>query len=89
MDGEISETEESSFKEELDKLIPFHELLDVSASKSKAELAHKGAMSQRTKPSNEMRSAVLKRSLSAVSTKTTVLVKFPLKTIKLMSLSTV
>ena len=53
--------------EEFDKVIPFHTLLDVSASKSKAELAHKGVMSQRQKPTTDaLRTAILKRSVSTV-----------------------
>ena len=34
-------------------IIPPHSLLDVSASKSKAELAHKGLLSSRQRPSTE------------------------------------
>ena len=69
MDGEISESEDLSLSEEFDKVIPFHQLLDVSANKSKAELAHKGVLSQRHRPSTEaLRTAILKRSVSAAST---------------------
>eukprot|EP00095_Tigriopus_kingsejongensis_P004757 maker-scaffold510_size151595-snap-gene-0.42 protein:Tk04757 transcript:maker-scaffold510_size151595-snap-gene-0.42-mRNA-1 annotation:"PREDICTED: uncharacterized protein LOC664255 isoform X4" len=77
MDDDISETEleeisissSGPLKEELDKLIPFHELLDTSANKSKAELAHKGTMSQRNKPTNDaLRTSILRRSVSATST---------------------
>ncbi len=69
MDGEISETEDS-IKEDLDAVIPFHQLLDVSANKSKAELAHKGSMmAQRQRPSTDaLRTAILKRSVSSSST---------------------
>jgi hypothetical protein len=42
--------------------------LDISAHKSKAELAHKGTMSLRSRPSSEaLRSAVMRRSVSAAS----------------------
>lgn len=34
-------------KEELDRAVPPHELLDISASKSKAELANRGALANR------------------------------------------
>ena len=77
MDDDISETEledisissSGPLKDELDKLFPFHKLLDVSAGKSKAELAHKGAMSQRTKPTSDaLRTSILRRSVSASST---------------------
>lgn len=34
-------------KEELDRAVPPHELLDISASKSKAELATRGALANR------------------------------------------
>ncbi|XP_025836703.1 uncharacterized protein LOC108734606 isoform X3 [Agrilus planipennis] len=37
-------------KEELDKAVPPHELLDISASKSKAELATRGALANRQLP---------------------------------------
>ena len=40
MDGDVSEAEDFSISEDFDKLIPFHQLLDVSAGKAKAELAH-------------------------------------------------
>ena len=42
---EISE-DMASAKEELDEAVPIHTLLDVSANRSKAELAHKGLLSQ-------------------------------------------
>ena len=52
----------------LDRAVPFHTLLDISANKSKAELAHKGTMSLRSRPSSEaLRSAVMRRSVSAAS----------------------
>jgi hypothetical protein len=55
-------------KEELDSAIPFHTLLDVSATKSKAQLAHKGTLGQRHKPSAEaLRASILKRSVSTAS----------------------
>ena len=52
----------------LDRAVPPHELLDVSAGRCKAELAHKGTMSLRSRPSSEaLRSAVMRRSVSAAS----------------------
>jgi hypothetical protein len=73
MDGEISELEDlsltGSLKEEFDRAVPFHELLDVSAGRGKAELAHKGTLSQRRGPSTEaLRTAILRRTASATST---------------------
>ena len=75
--GDISESSEldsmdpkakQAAKEELDKAIPFHSLLDVSASKSKAELAHKGLLSSRHKPSADaLRAAMLRKSVSHTS----------------------
>lgn len=64
---EISE-DMASAKEELDKAVPFHTLLDISANKSKAELAHKGILSQRQRPSTEaLRASVLRKSVSTLS----------------------
>lgn len=40
-------------KEELDRAIPQHELLDVSVSKSKAELANRGGLANRQLPSGK------------------------------------
>ena len=37
-------------QEELDRAVPPHELLDTSASRSRAELASKGSLSQRHPP---------------------------------------
>jgi hypothetical protein len=56
-------------KEELDRAVPFHELLDVSVSKSKAELVHKGTLlATRQRPSTEaLRATVLRKSVSTVS----------------------
>ena len=55
-------------KEELDKAIPFHSLLDVSANRSRAELAHKGLLSSRNRPSQEaLRAAMLRKSISHTS----------------------
>lgn len=77
LDEDISETEledisissSGPIKDELDKLIPFHDLLDISANKSKAELAQKSALAQRSKPSMDaLRTNILRRSLSASST---------------------
>lgn len=68
MDGEISEADDSSMREDLDSAVPFHQLLDVSANRSKGELAHRGALSQRNKPSPDaLRTAILKRSVSSSS----------------------
>ena len=75
-DGEISECEDTSQhsnisnmnEESFDRLIPFHTLLDVSPNRSKAELAHKGALSQRQRPSADaLRTAILRRTVSATS----------------------
>ena len=55
-------------KEELDKAIPFHSLLDVSANRSRAELAHKGLLSSRHRPSQEaLRAAMMRKSISHTS----------------------
>ncbi len=68
MDGDISECDDTSQQDDLDRLIPFHKLLDVSPNKSRAELAHKGGMSQRNRPSTEaLRTAILRRTVSATS----------------------
>lgn len=40
-------------KEELDRAVPQHELLDVSASKSKAELAGRGGLAGRQLPTGK------------------------------------
>ena len=76
-DGEISECEDTSQhsnvsasmnEESFDRLIPFHQLLDVSPNRSKAELAHKGALSQRQRPSTDaLRTAILRRTVSTTS----------------------
>ena len=64
---EISE-DMASAKEELDEAVPIHTLLDVSANRSKAELAHKGLLSQRQRPSSEaLRATVLRKSVSTLS----------------------
>jgi len=76
--GDISESSEpevimdaaskAAAKEELDKAIPFHSLLDVSANKSRAELAHKGLLSSRHRPSQEaLRAAMMRKSISHTS----------------------
>ena len=68
MDGEISEADDVSLREDLDSAVPFHQLLDVSAGRSKAELARSGALSGRHKPSPDaLRTAILKRSVSSSS----------------------
>ena len=55
-------------KDELDKAIPFHSLLDVSANRSRAELAHKGLLSSRQRPSQEaLRAAMMRKSISHTS----------------------
>lgn len=64
---EISE-DMASAKQELDEAVPIHTLLDVSANRSKAELAHKGLLSQRQRPSSEaLRATVLRKSVSTLS----------------------
>lgn len=40
-------------KEEFDKAVPQHELLDISANKSRAELANRGALANRQLPSGK------------------------------------
>lgn len=40
-------------KEEFDKAVPPHELLDISANKSRAELANRGALANRQLPSSK------------------------------------
>lgn len=40
-------------KEELDNVVPQHELLDISANKSKADLANRGALANRQLPSSK------------------------------------
>ncbi len=63
-DGEISEADDSSVKEDLDSAVPFHRLLDVTAGRAKAELAHKGSMmAMRSKPSSS--DIVFKHSASS------------------------
>ena len=58
----------ASAKEELDAAVPFHTLLDVSANRSRADLAHKGTLSQRQRPSQEaLRATVLRKSVSTLS----------------------
>ena len=55
-------------KEELDRAIPFHSLLDVSANRSRAELAHKGLLQSRHRPSQEaLRAAMMRKSISHTS----------------------
>ena len=49
MDGTANKTT----KQELDNAIPFHILLDVSANRSRAKLAHKGMLTTRHRPSEE------------------------------------
>lgn len=52
-------------KEELDEAIPQHELLDVSASKSKADLASRGGLANRQLPTgSNKRSGSLSNSSS-------------------------
>ncbi len=67
MDGDISEADDSSLRcDDLDSAVPFHQLLDVSAGRSKAELGRSGALGGRHKPSPDaLRTAILKRSVSA------------------------
>ncbi|XP_031347575.1 uncharacterized protein LOC116173971 isoform X2 [Photinus pyralis] len=54
-DGDKTATVERKLpiKEEFDKAVPPHELLDISASKSKAELANRGALANRQLPSGK------------------------------------
>lgn len=54
-DGDKTATVERKLpiKEEFDRAVPPHELLDISASKSKAELANRGALANRQLPSGK------------------------------------
>lgn len=52
-------------KEELDRAVPPHELLDVSLSKSKAELAARG-LATRQLPTNVLRKSVSNSSLVSI-----------------------
>ncbi|KAF2902903.1 hypothetical protein ILUMI_03280 [Ignelater luminosus] len=54
-DGDKTATVERKLpiKEEFDKAVPPHELLDISANKSKAELANRGALANRQLPSGK------------------------------------
>ena len=67
-DAELTTDDSLDPSDVLDRAVPPHTLLDVSAGRSKAELAHKGTMSLRSRPSSEaLRSAVMRRSVSAAS----------------------
>lgn len=52
-------------KEELDRAVPPHELLDVSVSKSKAELAARGLVTRQL-PTNILRKSVSNSSLVSI-----------------------
>lgn len=53
-DGKTATVERKlPIKEELDRAVPPHELLDISANKSKAELANRGALANRQLPSGK------------------------------------
>lgn len=75
LEAELSETEDCfddekvatverklPVKEELDRAVPPHELLDVSLSKSKAELASRG-LASRQLPTNVLRKSTSNSSL--------------------------
>lgn len=51
-------------KEELDRAVPPHDLLDVSANKSKAELANRGGLANRQLPTSGKKSGGLSNSSS-------------------------
>ncbi|PSN37471.1 hypothetical protein C0J52_22173 [Blattella germanica] len=57
-------TAQMPVKEELDRAVPPHELLDVSASKAKAELATRGGLAGRQLPSSKKGSGGLSSSSS-------------------------
>ncbi|XP_066992764.2 uncharacterized protein Spn isoform X2 [Anabrus simplex] len=65
-DGDKTATVERKMpvKEELDRAVPPHELLDVSASKAKAELATRGGLAGRQLPSGKKGSGGLSSSSS-------------------------
>lgn len=68
MSGSITTMDIQCAKDELDNAIPFHTLLDVSANKFKAELAHKGTLSHRHRPTAEvLRASKMRRSVSTAS----------------------
>ena len=53
----------STTKDDLDDAVPSHILLDVSAIRSRARLAHKGLMTTRNRPSeNSLRGLIRKDS---------------------------
>lgn len=52
-------------KEELDHAVPPHELLDVSLSKSKAELASRGVVTRQL-PTNALRKSLSNSSLVSI-----------------------
>lgn len=53
-DGKTATVERKlPIKEEFDRAVPPHELLDISANKSKAELANRGALANRQLPSGK------------------------------------
>ena len=58
-------------KKELDNAIPFHILLDVSAHRSRAKLAHKGLLTTRHRPSEESLRGDLRRKSNSSKTKAT------------------
>ena len=57
-------TAQMPVKEELDRAVPPHELLDVSASKAKAELATRGGLAGRQLPTSKKGSGGLSSSSS-------------------------
>ena len=53
----------STTKDDLDDAVPSHILLDVSANRNRARLAHKGLMTTRNRPSeNSLRGLIRKDS---------------------------
>ncbi|XP_018898227.2 uncharacterized protein Spn isoform X2 [Bemisia tabaci] len=75
--AELSETEEGPeeektatverkvpIKEELDRAVPQHELLDTTAHKNKAELANRGGLANRQLPTNAKKNSSLSNSSS-------------------------
>ena len=56
-------------KEELDNAVPFHILLDVSAHRSRAKLAHKGLLTTRHRPSEESLRGGTRRNSNSSNTK--------------------
>ena len=69
MAGDISDPEEEEDASlELDRAVPRHELLDNTAAKHKTELVHRGGWSRNKPTQDKLRTQILKRSQSDMST---------------------